>query len=222
MITTWWHSKKPFQWVVVASTQFILLTFIAMRFYPGGIVGDPTTVGYAFFRNFFSDLGMTVAHNGASNWLSAALFFIALSGAGLGIIMLFLRLPRVFGYWYCWVGSLFGIVAGLSFIGVALTPANLLLMAHAGFVYAAFLSFFGAALIYTVAILRSADYPKRYAAVFGFFTLLLAIYIWLLFFGPPASTTDGLLIQVTGQKLIAYAGIIAVFIQAYGAQRVER
>jgi hypothetical protein len=220
-LTTWWHSQKPFQWVIAASTQFVVLTLVAMLFYPGGIVGDATTAGYAFSRNFFSDLGLTVAHNGASNWLSAVFFFIALSGAGLGIILLFLRLPPVLGYWWCWIGSLFGVIAGLSFIGVAFTPADLLLAAHAGFVYAAFLSFFVAALIYSVAILRSAAYPNGYAAVFGLFTLLLAIYIWVLFFGPRASTPNGLFIQVTGQKLIAYAGVIAVLIQAYGAQRVQ-
>ena len=220
-MTTWWQSKKPFQWVVGASAQIVVLTLVAMLFYPGGTVGEINTSGYAFFRNFFSDLGMTVAHNGVSNWFSAVLFFIALSGAGLGMVVLFLRLPRVLGYWWCWIGSLFGVIAGLSFVGVAFTPANLLLTAHAGFVYAAFLSFFVAALVYSVAILRSAAYPNGYAAVFGLFTLLLASYIWLLFFGPRASTGNGLLIQVTGQKLIAYAGIIAVLIQAYGAQRVE-
>ena len=43
--------------VMVGCIQFVVLTVIAMVFYPGGTHGDPTTKGYSFFRNFFSDLG---------------------------------------------------------------------------------------------------------------------------------------------------------------------
>jgi hypothetical protein len=53
--------------------------------------------------------------------------------------------------------------------------------------------------------------------VFGVFAICLAVYIWLLFNGPNIDSAEGLRVQVTGQKLIAYAAIITTLIQAYGA-----
>ena len=44
----------------------------------------------------------------------------------------------------------------------------------------------------------------------------------LIFAGPRSETPQGLLIQVTGQKIIAYASIISVLIQSLGALRVNR
>jgi hypothetical membrane protein len=214
-------------WVVAGSGQFVVLTLVAMLAYPGGTVTDPTTTGYSFFRNFFSDLGRTVSPLGMPNTVAAVLFATALALAGLALVLFsaimpsLLRRPpaaRVFGL----CGSLFGVLAGLSFVGVACTPANLFLPAHKTFVQVAFLCFFVAALGYTVASLLADAYPGRYAAVSALFTGLLAAYVWLLFFGPGLDSPQGLVIQATGQKIIAYAAIVAVLVQAVGARRALR
>jgi hypothetical membrane protein len=217
--------ERLLAWVVVGCGQFVPLTLVAMIAYPGGTVADPTTEGYAFFRNFFSDLGRTVSPLGESNSLSFLLFVVALSLAGLGLVLFSLVMPSLFrqsrlAWGLSLVGSLCGTVSGFCFAGVALAPANLFLPAHVIFVQTAFLSLFLAALGYSGAILLTPDYPRAYLSVFVAFALLLAGYLWLLFYGPALDSPADLLIQATGQKIIAYAGILSVGIQALGARRI--
>lgn len=223
--TPFWQ-KQVFQLVMVTSGLFLALTTMAMLLYPGGAVFNPNTAGYAFFQNFFSDLGLTRAHNGQDNLPSAVLFFIALSGAGAGLILFFVAFRQFFGRtWPGWLfsrlGSLAGIMAGVSFIGIAFTPANLLRPAHIQFVFYAFESFLVATLFYIGAILYERRYPKRLALAFVVFTVLLAMYVYLIFYGPDLSTAEGVMIQVAGQKIIAYAAIISIMVQAWGAQKVK-
>lgn len=217
--------RRLLGWVVASCGQFLALTLLAMFAYPGGTVADPEARGYSFFRNFFSDLGRTVNPLGRPNTLSFVLFVVALTLAGLGLVLFFLAMPSLFSQprsarSLSLVGSLFGIVSGLSFAGVAFTPANLFLTAHKIFVQMAFLSFFLATLAYTAAIILVRDYPRGYLAVFGTFALLLAGYLWLLFFGPGLESPQGLFIQATGQKVIVYTAILSVGLQALGARRV--
>ena len=115
------------------------------------------------------------------------------------------------------VGSIFGVLSGLSYIGIACSPADLYRPPHVLFVKLAFTAFFVAILFYLVAVLLTPNYPKVYAWTYLAFAVLLAIYIWLMFYGPSPSTTLGLAIQVAGQKVISYAAILTMFNQAYGA-----
>jgi hypothetical membrane protein len=212
-------------WVVAGCGLFVLLTVAAMLAYPGGTVADPTTKGYSFFRSFFSDLGRTVSPLGQPNTLSFLLFVIALTLAGLSLVLFSLVMPSLFrrprsAWALSLVGSLCGVVSGFSFVGVAFAPANLFLPAHVILVQVAFLSFFLAASGYSGAILLTPDYPRKYLAIFVAFALLLAGYLWLLFFGPALDSPSGLLIQATGQKVIAYAAILTAGIQAVGARRI--
>ena len=113
-----------------------------------------------------------------------------------------------------------GIIAGLSFIGVAFTPADLYSAEHGDFVQLAFNSFLFAIILYIPAIFLDKNYPNRYGLVFVGFALILGAYVWLLFNGPNHSTVQGLVIQVTAQKIVVYSAIISVLIQAYGAEKV--
>lgn len=217
--------RRIFQLAFVTSGLFLLLTTVAMFLYPGGAPSNPDAPGYDFFRNFFSDLGLTQAHNGQSNLPAAALFVIALTSAGVGLIFFFIAFRQFFGHtWPGWLlsrpGSLAGIIAGVCFIGVAFTPANLWREAHIQFVYYAFQSFLVAAVCYTGAILYERRYPWQLALVFAVFTLLLAMYVYLLFYGPSPHTPAGRIIQVTGQKIIAYAAIVSIMIQSAGVLRL--
>jgi hypothetical protein len=49
----------------------------------------------------------------------------------------------------------------------------------------------------------------------------LAVYLGL-FGGPHIDTPEGVRIQATGQKIVVYAEIGCMFIQSYGALKVER
>jgi len=181
---------------------------------------------YQFFYNFFSDLGMLTAYEDLPNTIPAILFAIALTGAGIGLALFFVAFTVFFQQsWLSkllsWGGALAGVVTGLSFVGVAFTPADVLLEPHISFVYWAFTSFLGVVILNTAVIFIHPTYPRRYAAVFCLFALLLAGYLWILFNGPSAETTRGLFIQATGQKIIAYASIITTLIVSYGAWRLS-
>ena len=210
---------------IYSCIQFIVITFIAMFFYPGSTYTDTTTTGYSFFHNFFSDLGTTETYAGQANTVSAILFFIALATCGLGLSIFFVVLPQLFtqtrsSQIVSILGSIFGVITGLSFVGVAFTPANLYLDAHVLFVYFAFSAFLIVSIFYTIAIFLNRTYPNQYAAVFMAFAILLAAYLWLLFGG--TSADDVILIQATGQKIIVYAAIISMLIQALGVSQVKK
>ena len=214
---------KLFSIVMAACFLFLVLTSLAMVFYPGGTRSAPGTKGYLFFENFFSELGLTRTYSGGPNNVSFFLFTVALALAGLALALYFIISPTLF--WDSRItrvlslfGTFFGIISGLSFIGVAFTPADLYQAPHRLFVQLAFTTFFVGVVFYALAILFNRSYPNLYALVNITFGALLGVYIWLLFFGPSTNTPSGLMIQVAGQKIIAYAAIISVFIQAYGSR----
>jgi hypothetical membrane protein len=201
-----------------------VLTAVAMLLYPGGTKTDHSTPGYSFFQNFFSDLGLTKAWSGESNGISSVLFIVALSLAGAMLALFFVAFAQFFnqslrGQLLSRLGSVAGVISGICFVGIAATPANLHGWAHGTFVDWAFRMFLLAVVLYTAAILVQHQYPKRLAWVFALFAILLAAYVVLITVGPSSETPSGLKIQVTGQKIIVYAAIVSIFIQARGALR---
>jgi hypothetical protein len=218
---------RLFLLAMAGCVQFLLLSTVAMFFYPGGTYSDEDTAGYAFMQNFFSDLGRTLAHNGDSNTVSMVLFIIALSVAGLSLIVFFLAVLPHFAEnrtsrRLSKAGSTLGVISGLGFIGIAAMPANVNQTLHTDFVYVAFTGFLFVVFCYSAAILKSRAYARAYAYAYFAFAIILALYLVLLFSGPEVETTGGLTIQAVGQKIVVYAGIICVVIESWGAYRVER
>ena len=219
-------SKNIFLLTMAGCAQFVLLTFLAMLAYPGGTYQEPSAQGYQFFRNFFSDLGLSQTYSGGPKTISFLLFVIALTLAGVALVLFFLFAPPLFkkrrmAYGLSIIGAVFGILSGLSFIGVAVSPADLYLSLHGTFVQLAFIFFFVAVIFYLPAVLLTPHYPNVYAWIYLAFAVLLAGYIWLLFNGPDFTSPQGMLIQATGQKVIVYAAILTMFVQAYGAWQLQ-
>jgi hypothetical membrane protein len=217
--------RRALLWVVIACVQFVVLTFLAMLFYRGGTAIDPTTSGYSFTHNFFSELGRTEAYGGQPNTLSASLFVVAMTLAGFGLVLFFVVFLRFFRHTLAGkvlggMGSVCGVLSGLCFVGVALTPANLFLEAHGLFVLWAFRLFPLAVMPYIVAMVLEKRYPNRYALAFAGFAALLVGYLVLMTRGPSAGSAEGRVIQVVGQKVIGYASVISVFIEAQGARKI--
>lgn len=218
--------RRIYRFALFATGQFVILTVLGMALYPGGTVTAPDSPGYSFFRNFFSDLGMLHAHNGAPNPVSAALFIVALSLSGLALVLYFVTAPPLFradrrAYWLALIGSVAGVLTGLGFVGVALAPADVALTLHVQAVLLAFRAFPLVAICFAAAILLTPGYPNRYAAAFGAFALLLIAYLWLLTTGPEAGSPTGLILQAAGQKIIVYATIICMAYQASGALKAS-
>jgi hypothetical protein len=203
--------------LIYASVQFLLLTALAMLVYPGGAVYEANASRYLFFRNFFSDLGATITPSGRPNLASHILFAIALGSVGLALILASAnwkviarrQKSRSAG----WASQAFEIVAGLGFIGIAATPWNLVLDAHNGFVRTAFAFLLAYDLCLLLIQLRNR-WPAAYTAANAVYLLLLIAYVAILFFGPRLDTKSGLEFQVGAQKIIVYASVINLGLQA--------
>jgi hypothetical protein len=215
---------KFYQFITFGCALFIILTLIAMLTYAGGTAEDPSVQGYSFTQNFLSNLGMITAESGRPNWASAILFFIALGAAGAALVVFFIIFQRIFSgslvqYLLSLIGSALGVLAGISFMGIAFAPADIARAVHIQFVMWAFRLFPLAVLCYVPVLFMDRHYPKAYAWVFSAFCLLLIGYYILMTQGPSFDTAEGLVIQVVGQKIIAYASIISIGVQSLGAYR---
>ena len=204
--------------------MFVVLTLIAMLTYAGGTDDNHAARGYSFTHNFLSNLGMLTALSGEPNWVSAVLFFISLAAAGVCLVIFFIlfqrffqasRLQKVLSL----IGSILGMLAGISFIGIACAPADIARPAHMQFVLWAFRLFPLAVLCYVPVMFMDKRYPKVYAWVFAVFCLMLIGYYLLITNGPSFDSPEGLVIQVVGQKVIAYMSILSIGIQSMGAYR---
>jgi len=219
--------ERAFGFVLFGCVQFVVLTLAAMVLYPGGTVTDPATRGYSFFHNFFSDLGRTQTPAGQPNTAAFFLFAFALSLAGVSLILFCLASLRFFtrplaARLLSWLGCLCGIASGIGFVGVAFAPADRGLAIHGWFVLLAFQSFLPSVAAFLLAVLLTKGYPRRYALLYLAFSVLLAGYIALLRAGPHFTSAQGLVVQSAGQKVIVYASILCVGLQAWGARRLTR
>jgi hypothetical protein len=79
---------------------------------------------------------------------------------------------------------------------------------HYQLVFWAFRTFLFAVAIYAVVIFRQRTYPRRYGWVFI-----------LLTYGPDAKTSEGFIIQATGQKIIVYVSILSIMTQSWLAYK---
>jgi hypothetical protein len=227
-MTTTSTSQKKFRQlylvIAIGCALFVVLTFVAMLTYAGGSVDNHAARGYSFTHSFLSNLGMITALSGKPNWVSAALFFISLSLAGICLVIFFIIFPRIFQSSLiqrvlCLIGSILGVLAGICFVGIAIAPADIARPAHVQFVMRAFQLFPLAVLFYTPVLFIDKRYPKVYAWVFAIFCLMLIGYYLLMTHGPSFTSPEGLVIQVVGQKVIAYASILSIGIQSLGAYR---
>jgi ABC-type amino acid transport system permease subunit len=225
METNFWR-KDIFAFVIIGCGLFVVLTVIAMFFYPGGTFTDFNTRGYSFFQNFFSELGMVRTHNGDPNTVSLVLFIISMFLSGGGMMAFFAAFPQFFRGTpatriLSLLGSALGIISGICFIGVAAAPADVNLPLHTNFVLWAFRLFPAAVLCYVIVLFREKVYPRGYAWELVIFLGLLIGYILLLEFGPDIKSYAGMVIQAVGQKIIVYASIISVMIQCWGASHYQ-
>ncbi|NVM35244.1 MAG: hypothetical protein HWN81_06590 [Candidatus Lokiarchaeota archaeon] len=212
---------------MIGCFQFILLTFIGMLFYAGGTSLDPTRPGYSFFQNFFSEIGLTVAHSGESNIIAFIFFSLAFFIVGITLMPSFIAFPFFFKdtkieKWLTITGSALGLFTSFCFTGITFAPADINIAAHAWFVQMGFTSGFVVSLLYSAAIFLNKTYPKKYAYNFMVFTVFLLLYLLLMFMGPSRETIEGLTIQATAQKIILYTFAICLFIHGYGAWKQEK
>jgi hypothetical protein len=218
------NSRRFFLFIALGCGLFVVLTLIAMLTYAGGTMDNHAARGYSFVHNFLSNLGMLTALSGRPNWASAILFFFSMATAGVCLVIFFVLFLYLFQTsriqtLLSLIGSAFGVLAGINFVGIAFAPADLARPAHIQFVMWAFRLFPLAVLFYVPVMFLDKHYPTAYAWVFALFCLLLIGYYLLLTNGPDINTSQGLVVQVVGQKVIAYASIVSIGVQSVGAYR---
>ena len=216
--------NKPLKWVslglIFGMSQFILLTILAMIFYAGGSQYDPTASSYDFLQNFFSDLGMRTAWSGSSNTVASALFTIALAVSGASVLPFVLLFPTTFSrrsisFKFSIVTLITGIPTSIGFIVIAFAPWDLYLSVHMIAVYVAFVGAVPVMFGLTGAFWIAKKFPRYLVWAGAVVTFIVLLYVWLLFWGPSGSETARL-IQVVGQKIVAYAIILGFLTEGWG------
>ncbi|MHA2100126.1 MAG: hypothetical protein ACW99A_15735, partial [Candidatus Kariarchaeaceae archaeon] len=216
-----------FPLTVIGIIQFLILSIIAMFTYKGGTRLDPTSKGYSFFSNFFSDLGRTISYSGEVNTVSAFIFFITLIGLGLSFLGYFLIIPELFtetdkGIKYSKLASSLGKCSVVAFIGIAFTPANLLPLIHdllvvTGFTLVAVVS--GISFILTS---KDSRFAQKYTIVYLVLFFVILGYGGLSLFIPRIITPTHLIIRATTQKIVVYSLIFSFLFQNYGVWKIMK
>jgi len=199
---------------------FIILNILAMLLYTGGNINDPDQIGYSFVKNFFSDLGRRYSHSGLSNIVSCILFNFSLSIVGLTFVILFYRIRLYFlkNKLLISLATFFGVYSGISYIGVAFTPADLFLEEHIFFAHWAFRALFAASIFYSLLIFLTEGFENKYAygfIIFGFMVFSYVIYSEFIL-EDPRLNPNVLVKHVVAQKMIAFWILFSVYIYSCG------
>ena len=109
---------------VIGIAQFACCVPSAMRAYPGGTLHREWTKGYSWNDNWLSDLGRTVAWNGADNHRSAHLFnrSIILMGGSLAVFFLASLRATEAGSLANSASSVSGFISSFGLVGIGFTP----------------------------------------------------------------------------------------------------
>jgi hypothetical protein len=140
---------------------FLLLTFLAALFYPGG---------FDYFGYYFSDLGAVLARNGEPNSISSTLFPVTLTVVALALIPFWLIIHSLFKEsrvekFLSILGSALGLISSPFIIGVALFPIDTQLETHILLTLIFFSLFVLATLLYSIAIILNRNYPNYFGLI---------------------------------------------------------
>lgn len=221
--------KWAFILVMINCCQFLILTNVAMLFYPGGTITDPNTSGYSLWKNLFSDLGRFITPSGDSNLIAFFLYNISLFLMGALFIPYFMAMPQLFknregnkveGRGFCIAGSIIGIPIAISMVGASLTPADLLYAIHVSFGFIKFILLIPQVFLYSMAILQNRIYPNRFAYFFIIFGVMQLIFVLIMFFSVSQEELSN--IFAAGQNIVIYAMTICYLIEGYGAWKLMK
>ena len=208
---------------IIGSVIYLILIFLAMLFYTGGTRDYPSIPGYSFWANTLSDSGRTVAYSGIPNTISLVIFSTALIIYAIAFIPFYLKISHLFNEGksekiFSMFGTVLGIITSISLIGIAFTPADILIAPHMIFVYIGYVSIFFNAICYSIAMYMHENFPKIYAILMIIFALLFFITLITGIIGLAGDRN----LMVVGQKIGRFASIGTYLILAYGIWKFEK
>lgn len=198
---------------------FTISAFIAMFFYPGGNIHDPSQIGYSISHNFLSDLGGYKSHSGLPNLISFLIFNFSMTLFTL-IGISFLFIPKLFKediitFIISIIGSAFLFFGTIFFAGVGLTPYDLYLDEHIFFAINAFRLLVPGLVLYFFVLMRSSVSKKYSIMIFCllFFTFLYVVY--QIISDSPLTSIEQMIEQAIIQKIITLVNIICMFFLSF-------
>jgi hypothetical protein len=219
--------KKIFIFGIFGSIQFVVLSTIAMFFYAGGTQIDPSSKGYSFWFNYFSDLGLTVTYSGAPNTVPLIMFVTFFFIWGSSIIALFVSLPSMFletrgGRWISIIGGVFAIIVGMGIIGLVIYPADIEPLIHSIWAAIHYLALMVVEICTAIAIFLSKSFPKKYGLFLLISAIIISISIIIFLTGPILFLTpEWLATYVMEQKIMTYTFLAAIGATAYCAWKLS-
>lgn len=209
--------KQAMTFELAGLILYWICIIIAMIFYPGGTMDDPSIIGYSFWGNTFSDTGRLVAHNGESNLISMIFFSIAYISSALLIIPLLLIMPQIFasskGIKHAsQIGSLFGLISSACLIGVVFTPADILRPPHMIFAYVAYAAIFFMSVAYSYVLFKQ-DKLRKFQA---YNMLIFSVFFFIMLMFEIGGLTGLRTLLIIGQKLGRFAYTFSFLILTIG------
>ena len=179
---------------------FIILIALSIYFFPGP---------YSFYGDYLSTLGVSVVDYYYSNVISLSLFAIAVTIVGIGIIIYSLNFPRLFSSkrisFFTYPGAFFGIIAGITFAQVGVTPYNLFMNLHLAVFFINIIAYLLMYIFFAIAIILEKKYPNIYAFFFFAVSLLILVYIAVMIWGTSSSMA-----RVQTFCVVAMLGILII------------
>ena len=202
-----------------------------MFLYSGGDLIDPGTTSYSFFRNYFSDLGRTNVFNGESNFFSLILYLPVLLYVSCTAIILdylyYSDLAELYRddrlkFRLCKCSGIFGIILSLSFIGVALTPADIIEVPHVLFSIIGFIMAIPAYLLLSLVFLQEQKNVRIVGVLLLSTATLPILFSFISVILYPVETETDLLITATGQKIVVYIILAIIIVQSLSVMYLIR
>ena len=204
----------------IALAAAVMLTGASMMLYAGGTLLDGSTRGYSFAHNFLSDLGSTVAFNYQPNLTGAILFGLAVVIGVFTLGAYVVATIRVLSADaaarpFARAAAAVVVLVCAGFLGLAVTPQNLLIGLHTVLGLIAFYSFPLVTALLATATMRDNRFRTRATAGWIFLSLVLVAFVAVGHLGPSARTELGLVVQVLTQKVVVLIVIVLLWLESH-------
>lgn len=219
-------NKWAFKLFFIAVTTWIVFTTIEMIIYPGGTAYDPDTLGYSFWANHISDLGMITAFNNESNQVGFVFFTIGAAFMAISTIIALIAFPGLFknegNKKRIQMVSACGLASSACILTIIFFPEDTMYLLHILVAGIRLLTLFLYGLFGSIAFLKiksETAFTKNYALFFLalFIIAILHMTSMAIYYFTPTSETHVLMVVL--QKLRFFCELSCSFTIIYGAEK---